>query len=702
MLLSLRIEAAFKTRELDPNVFERCATDLLSTVYPHLVPVTGGSDMGRDADLGPLEGSPRLLATSDKDPMTNLLRSIDQMHAKGLRPKQVVLAISQPASATKRLQLSKAAAKKGVKLVQIFDRTWFVQQLLHSPEWRKRLLSITAPPAALVDAPIELGRRGELLPLAGRGDEVAHISKIVGDLIIVGPPGMGKTRVLAEVPGVAFLETNPDHEQLADDLDEMRPKLVVVEDAVRRPDDLRLLRRLREEETHRLFQVAITVWSDEHKEATDLLPRAEVLQLERLEQREIAAIVRGLGISNYWLLSEIIEQARGRAGWAVALSRVALRGASLSLFHGEALASEVERFLRLAGGSDESLHTLAHVALASGVPEPELPILAKRTQMPLLKLTKILHASTADGILERSWGGWIVEPAPLRAALLHRWFFASVAREPAEVLITNDDPQLVRDLLEAALAAARYGSAQAKSFAERLIKPMAEKAAAGHEGALALTTDFASIDRDAAEWAMQECILPALTRTNGGPNVRRAAARAAREAAERFLIPSAIKVVLGEALAFTRPDNDPDHPVAILAQAATRILPDTRRQVGRRAALLRPALEWLDEDPTPERWEIVAHLADSLVSPVVSGHWMNAGDPLTVTVAEGAEPVDVMEAIARDIWPEIEKRLSGAPDKAVLPLIHAAGEWLSVAVGAVMPGARVSLEQRSAARRIGQ
>jgi hypothetical protein len=41
MLLSRRIDAAFKTVTIDADDFERCAADLLS-------PITGGSDMGRD------------------------------------------------------------------------------------------------------------------------------------------------------------------------------------------------------------------------------------------------------------------------------------------------------------------------------------------------------------------------------------------------------------------------------------------------------------------------------------------------------------------------------------------------------------------------------------------------------------------------------------------------------------------------------
>ena len=35
---------------LDPELFERCAADVLRGVWPTLVPVRGGSDSGREAD----------------------------------------------------------------------------------------------------------------------------------------------------------------------------------------------------------------------------------------------------------------------------------------------------------------------------------------------------------------------------------------------------------------------------------------------------------------------------------------------------------------------------------------------------------------------------------------------------------------------------------------------------------------------------
>jgi hypothetical protein len=61
-----RIEYALETQPLSAEVFERCAQDLLSERFQDLSPIPGGTDWGRDADIGgTADGIPvRLLVTS--------------------------------------------------------------------------------------------------------------------------------------------------------------------------------------------------------------------------------------------------------------------------------------------------------------------------------------------------------------------------------------------------------------------------------------------------------------------------------------------------------------------------------------------------------------------------------------------------------------------------------------------------------------
>jgi hypothetical protein len=701
VLLSRRIDAAFKTVTIDPDDFESCASDLLSSIYPRLSPITGGSDMGRDADLEGLEAGPRLVATTQKDSKANLKRSLAQLRKKIVLVKRVVFATSQPLSATRRQQLKAAAAEFGVKLEQTYDRTWFALRLLHSPPWRQRLLHVTAPPAVLVALPIELTTRGPLMPLVGRDDDLHQIVASEGDLALIGPPGMGKTRLLASIPGIAFLEPHLSGEQLAEEIDEMHPAVIAIEDLAQRKADIRMLRTLRHQEPHRNFRIIGTLWPDETKESLDLLPGALLMALEPLEQGQILAIAKALGIHNDWLQGEIVEQSRGRAGWAVALSEVALAGRAKSLFDGMALAGEVERYLRLSGGgSDDLLRILAHVALAGHVGPSELGRLASRVELSLHKLTKILYGSTADGILERTALGWRVDPPALRAALLTLWYFSAESREPAEVLADGTDPTLELDLLEAAFVCARYGSKTAHVFAFARITPFLEAATAGDEAALGLVERFAGIDSDAMELAMTSTVSPIVGLARSDSSVRHTALRIVREGVERFLNTRAIQILLAEVSNFTRRDNDPNHPIRILSDAALRLLPVIGTDVTRRKIVLKVALAWLDEDPSGQRWQVVARLAESIVGPEARGTWSKPGEPMSITMATGVESAEDMEILGRELWPELASRLGSAPDAAMLPLVQMVSVWSSVAAGVSHMDIKITATQRATATHV--
>src|SRR4051794_3035793 len=83
MLNRDRLEAALSSNPLHPEVFEQCAQDLLTELYPGLSPIAGGSDGGRDADIEAGDKTPvRLLVTaarSYKGVRDNLLRGLASM-----------------------------------------------------------------------------------------------------------------------------------------------------------------------------------------------------------------------------------------------------------------------------------------------------------------------------------------------------------------------------------------------------------------------------------------------------------------------------------------------------------------------------------------------------------------------------------------------------------------------------------------------
>jgi hypothetical protein len=67
--------------ELDPELFERCAADLLRTVYPTLVPIRGGDDGGMDDAIARKGSLPfPLITTRGKDVIGNLRRNLKYDH----------------------------------------------------------------------------------------------------------------------------------------------------------------------------------------------------------------------------------------------------------------------------------------------------------------------------------------------------------------------------------------------------------------------------------------------------------------------------------------------------------------------------------------------------------------------------------------------------------------------------------------------
>src|SRR2546421_12409110 len=89
--------------EIDGNLFEVCAVDLLQQAYPSLVPLKGGTDRGRDGiyiNLGGIEVP--LVCTTSPGIRSNLRKNLRQYRKYGYTGKQVLLATSQNVSPQER------------------------------------------------------------------------------------------------------------------------------------------------------------------------------------------------------------------------------------------------------------------------------------------------------------------------------------------------------------------------------------------------------------------------------------------------------------------------------------------------------------------------------------------------------------------------------------------------------------------------
>lgn len=124
-----RIEHALATKRLSAEVFERCAQDLLSTVYAGLTPIPGGTDWGRDADIASTadEVPVRLLVTSSRlleGVRKNMLAGIASMKEDNVRFRRIVLANPALLRLADRQKLVESAKRSGAVLdaSDVFDR----------------------------------------------------------------------------------------------------------------------------------------------------------------------------------------------------------------------------------------------------------------------------------------------------------------------------------------------------------------------------------------------------------------------------------------------------------------------------------------------------------------------------------------------------------------------------------------------------
>ena len=127
-----RIEDALATRRLDATAFERCAQDLLTSLFPGLTPIPGGTDWGRDADVA---GSgepvpPRLVATSART-----LDGVRQNMRRGVKSMQ-----ERSAWSTRLWSAEPGLAVWGLRSV----RRWVMPGVRSSAEGTARAVRLVA------------------------------------------------------------------------------------------------------------------------------------------------------------------------------------------------------------------------------------------------------------------------------------------------------------------------------------------------------------------------------------------------------------------------------------------------------------------------------------------------------------------------------------------------------------------------------
>ena len=412
---------------LDPEIFERCAVDLIGKTRVRVVPVAGGGDGGFDGSVVNLEsGRPiPLVVTTSARPADNLKASVRSAKRQDPTLDRAFFATSRSLTPQTRRRLGQVAAQDGIQLMQVYDRAWFAQALYRDPAWCKKLLNLTGRPRALSQYP--MGSRtiqGQFL--VGRGEAIEWLKGHVDDCLLMGVPGSGKTfllQSLAEELNALFL-VEDDRERIANDIRELSPEVVIVDDAHTNIGALRSLNQLRAEIGADELRIIATTWPGYASEvAKELaLPASAKHELGPIHADDMIEVIKAHGITGPdRLLALIRQQARGKPGLAGTLAALSLAGDTRRILSGEALLEQLAPPLISMLGED-AIALLAHFALGgnSGA-DPEF--FAARTGETSIKVQSQLAKLAAAGIIHPlSDGRIVIVPEALRIALVRSVF----------------------------------------------------------------------------------------------------------------------------------------------------------------------------------------------------------------------------------------------------------------------------------------
>ena len=443
--------------DLDPATFEACAADLLRSEWPGLVPVNGGHDDGFDgavADSSHHAPFP-LVTTTGNDLRGNVRRNLHQARRRNSKVDRALFATSKRVTQQTRRKLEEAARETGVTLLQIYDQDWFALRLYRESVWCKRLLQVIGRPHALSPFPITtrpvLGDQ-----VLGREREMRWLLARRGDCLLSGAPGSGKTFLLRALvlQGQGLFMVDDDREQVANDLRELSPRAVIIDDAHVDPGKVERFVQLRREVGSDVRVIA-TSWpgSAVAVQAALQIPRAEVLDLDLIDADTMIEIIKSTGIGGPdELLFCIRQQAAGRPGLAATLAHLCLAGDVKDVVSGEALLdqlavqldglidTEAQRLLApfaLGGASGARPERVAH-CFGKSVFDVTRSIASLAAAGIVRELrTSVLEAGDEGEPVVRETAAVVVEPPPMRWALVRRIFFGGAGSLDVDTFLEN-------------------------------------------------------------------------------------------------------------------------------------------------------------------------------------------------------------------------------------------------------------------------
>jgi hypothetical protein len=626
---------------LDPQVFERCMGDLLRPDFPGLVPVPGGSDFGIDGAVPDGEGEPfPLVCTTAEDVIGNLTRSLMSFIAKGLPSRKVALATSRALTPQRRLNLFKRASEMSFRMMQIFDREAIADRLYTNSRWCRELLGLLGTPSALSIVPPTRRPLIDLEPV-GRSADLEWLRDTRGDRILSGEPGSGKTFLLYSLmrrqgwPALFLASRDFEGGALANALRDLKPEIVVVDDAHEDPSLVTRLARLRRE-SEASFDILATTWKggqDDVAEALGGVPDNRIRRLELLTRDEILEVIRQMGVrANDDVLRLLINQAANKPGLAVTIANLWLQGSWRDVIEGTALSRTLRSFFDRFVGA-ESTDVLAGFSLG-GDRGVGLESVREFLSLDRSKIRRAIGGLAAGGVLSEVGEGAAVYPREFRFALLRTVFFPDGAPGLDYRVLLDQVPSL-SSAVETMVAARGYGAA----VPLRDLRDLVARA-----GFLRSWEMLAELSKEEALWVLEHY-----------PGDVVDIARATLE----WAVEATILCLLKRAEAVTGPiHSQPNHPMRILQDWVQELDIPEEEMIHRRRTLARISKRYI---VAGGRRPVGVHGICLALSPALEAHSLDPGIGRTVFLRWGLVPTERLKEIV-SIWEEVRDTITLAEE----------------------------------------
>ena len=662
----------------------------------------------------------RLLVTSSRSlegVRKNMLAGIASMKEHKVRFRRIVLANPAQLSLTDRQKLVQSAKKTGAELKasDVFDRGFFASRLRRDGHWRAKLLGLPSGPVTLAPVAPDLAESPwAFLPLAARDGELEAVAG-TDDIILSAPPGVGKSRLISELPDTAFVDKDAPPDRVADDLRWALPPTVVIDDAAGAQVLISRLLWLRRTEPDLFsYRLIATCWPPDAENLRALIPSARVHALDLMEREPLDGLIQAMGITSRLARSEILDQAEGRPAWAVTLADLLLRqNDPHSLLNGKALLGEAARYLRRAGLVPAAIDVLAVLSALGGVADPELGKLGAELNLSRADVATVLTAAARSGLIDVRSGypghihTYTVRPPMLGDALVaERAFTVPVPAIDLDGLTTRW-PDRAGDLAHAVIRSAYLGASNARQLAENMFEDALGSAAVSADMKTGMCQEFIRLDRRAGDHVLRlarETFDNAVATSAGARDLEPAVSLAA-QVARFYQADSAIDLLLDACLVDPRPENAyPGHPLRQIEGLLRDFHPEIPRQPGLRPKAATRTARWLNQAPDdPARRRVTAAVIRMTLDLGIRSSLLDPGRPHEMNLIDTIVPAEEIDQILTETWPVFEDMLDTGRPELAAAAIDAAAAWLRIGGGYDRPFGQDHPQDRlRAARAIGE